>query len=377
MVLEPCGRIDFFRAHAFHERSDGPLAQGVLHEAVRERGAGEHDGHLHEIHPPRRLAREVARVHEQEQRVVPQVDAVRTQAYPYKRLRSGEAPEQARRMHHHRDDDGGEHGGQQDAAAVEERREAVHEHDEAQQGDERDDSHAVQDVAHLLRKVHALLGSQHVRGPHERQPCADKQRERAGVGAVVHAARVVQRVVQQRHLQRRQEGDDQRGIAHSGALHARFVGDQQHDRPDEVELLFDGERPEVGERRGSAQRVEIRSILEDVPPVRHPEQRGPHVVAQLREQAVVEQGAECGGAYDDQHDGRHEPSHASQPELWQVDGFGVVPLDEQQAGYEIARQHEEHRDAQQASRSPLHPKMVGDNGEDGERAQSVECGNIA
>ena len=76
-------------------------------------------------------------------------------------------------------------------------------------------------------------------------------------------------------------------------------------------------------------------------------------------------------------DGRHEPSHPSQPELRQVDGFGVVPLDEQQAGYEIARQHEEHRDAQQASRSPLHPKMVGDNGEDGERAQSVECGNIA
>ena len=117
--------------------------------------------------------------------------------------------------------------------------------------------------------------------------------------------------------------------------------------------------------------------MEYLPPVVEEEQGRQDVGAHLREQGVVEQGAEHGRANDDEHDGGHEPPDAAQPEVRQVDLAGIVVLDEQQAGYKVTRQHEEDGDAQQAAGRPGHAHMVGDDGEHGESPQAVERRYIA
>ena len=73
-----------------------------------------------------------------------------------------------------------------------------------------------------------------------------------------------------------------------GALHAELVRKDKHHGPNHVELLLDGQRPEMRDGAGGAQGVEVGHVAQDVPPVGHPTKRRPHVFAQLCEQAVVE-----------------------------------------------------------------------------------------
>ena len=74
-------------------------------------------------------------------------------------------------------------------------------------------------------------------------------------------------------------------------LQSDLVEDEQQDGPHQVELLFDGQAPEVLEGRCGACRVEIRDVAEDLPPVVVEQQRRHDVRAHLVEQHVVEQRA--------------------------------------------------------------------------------------
>ena len=131
------------------------------------------------------------------------------------------------------------------------------------------------------------------------------------------------------------------------------------------------------ERRGIAERLEVRQAAEDVPPVLEPEQRRADVGAQLGEQGMVEQDAERRHDDDHEHDGREQAPHATQPELGEVDGAGLLEFGHEQAGDEIAGEDEEDGDAEQAAKRELEVEVIADDGDDGERAQAVERRDVA
>ena len=160
-------------------------------------------------------------------------------------------------MHDDGDDDHGDHGGEQDAAAVHERRRAIDACHHGHQAYERDAAHGVERQPHVAVKVDLIVRAQLVRWPHEGKPCADEQAERAGVGSVVHARGVDVGVEQDRHLKRGGKREHEGGVAHMGALHAELVRKDKHHGPNHVELLLDGERPEMRDGARGAQGVEV------------------------------------------------------------------------------------------------------------------------
>ena len=60
-------------------------------------------------------------------------------------------------------------------------------------------------------------------------------------------------------------------------------------------------------------------------------------------------------------------------ELPEANAPGVLEFMRQPAGDEIAGEHEEHRDADEAARQPFDVRMVDENGDDGEHAQTIEA----
>ena len=94
------------------------------------------------------------------------------------------------------------------------------------------------------------------RCPHERERGTDQQRRRAGVGAVVDARRIGVRHVEHRHQHASTATaaaeDRQQQAVPLGAPELEPAREEQ--RPQEVELLLDRERPQVLEQRGPARR---------------------------------------------------------------------------------------------------------------------------
>ena len=155
--VQPVGHVHLARAHAAHERADGAAADGIFHEAVRERGAREDDRELHRVHPPRCLADGALRAHEQKERVVPQVDAVGAQPYPHKRLGAGRPAKSAGRVHHDGNEDSGQNRGEQRSSVVPKRREAVRQHGHGHKPGESGRAHPVEHRALPLGQPHAAF----------------------------------------------------------------------------------------------------------------------------------------------------------------------------------------------------------------------------
>ena len=183
---------------------------------------------------------------------MPQVHAVGVQADPYERFCGEHLRQQARRVHDDGDDDHGDHGGEQDAAAVHERRRAFDARHHGHQANERDAAHGVKRQPNAVVKVDLVVRAKLVRRPYEGKPCADEQAERAGIGSVVYARGVGVGVEQKRHFKRGCQGEHEGGVAHMGALHAELVRKDEHHGPNHVELLLDGERPEMRDRARGA-----------------------------------------------------------------------------------------------------------------------------
>ena len=143
-------------------------------------------------------------------------------------------------------------------------------------------------------------------GPHSTPPMARAAPTQMAwarrVTAVVAAGGVGPRLRQHRHPGRRDQRaghghDEQRpqpaplarrpGVA-GGPRPAPCPGPakgeyaQDHDRPHQVELLLDGQRPRVHQGRGSARGHEVVGVIGDEVPVGHLEDRGQRVAAQRR-----------------------------------------------------------------------------------------------
>ncbi len=83
--------------------------------------------------------------------------------------------------------------------------------------------------------------------------------------------------------------------------------DPKNPRPDDVELLFDGERPKVAERRGRPEPGEIRHVLERQPPIADVEGCRSHVTSQRP------QLGRAGDGHPDRDGGQHYEQRRQQP----------------------------------------------------------------
>ena len=213
--------------------------------------------------------------------------------------------------------------------------------------------------------------------PGQRQRGPDQQRRGVRVGAVVDRGRVAARRVLNRHDQRRNRRPGQR------ARHARAARGQPGDhapydqRPDQVELLLDGQRPQVIERRrrpGLPGRGEVRDVVQDLVPVARVRGRGQQRQPQRSLLPGLDHGRR-GGDHDQHHGQRRQQAPGSPgPEARQVQAAGAVVPGDQQIGDQEPAEHEEDVDAEEAAGQPGSALMEADDGEDGQRPDPVEAG---
>ena len=89
----------------------------------------------------------------------------------------------------------------------------------------------------------------------------------------------------------------------------------QGERPQQVELLLDRERPQVLQQRRALERLEVGLLREDLVPVVDVEERGDRVAARPHGVAGQEDRRHERGDGDDQERGRQQAARAPEPEL--------------------------------------------------------------
>ena len=172
------------------------------------------------------------------------------------------------------------------------------------------------------------------RTPHHRERCAEQQpagaAERAEIGPVelrdltsehrpVGIRGHLRRPDRTRRVhQRRDDGDAECGQHQPAA----DVGDpprptaeqgEHHERPHDVELFLDGEAPQVPQRRELVRR-RVAGTGPDLVPVRHVEQSGDHVAAELAEGVAFEQRGPDRESDQQREQRRQESPGAAHPE---------------------------------------------------------------
>ena len=152
---------------------------------------------------------------------------------------------------------------------------------------------------------------------------------------------------------------------------------EQDRRPEQVELLFHGERPEMPERRRSADGLEVRVLVEDQVPVRDVRQRRGDVGAQARH--LVRDGDQR-----EQDDARQQHEHSrqqspcpAQPEGAQADGSPVGELAQEERCDEVPADDKEDVDAEEAARHDVEVRVVQEDCEHGDRPKAVETAEVA
>ena len=197
-----------------------------------------------------------------------------------------------------------------------------------------------------------------------------------GVGAVVEAGDA-HSVVQEQGGHRGRE-DDPEGRHHGQAPAPPPAQHEQGEgRPDQVELLLDGERPGMEERGGWPEPDEVVLPGEDEPPVRHIGQRGEGVTPEGAQRAG--QGEPVGVGRDEQHgqeQRRQQPPGAPLVEVPEPHPSGRGPLPDQQGGDQEAGQDEEDVHAEQAAPGPRHATVEGEDPEDGHGTDPVETRDV-
>ena len=194
---------------------------------------------------------------------MPEVQPVRDHPDPTQRIPRQRAPEQpAVRLRDRDDHDDDGQRREQEPAAVE--RVAAF----RQRRPEPERVAGTDHREHPQRALHERGADRAVQVDQDRSDRAHEQRLRPGVGAVVDARRVVPGRVEHRHQHGRSHHHRQRG-AEQRAHRPREPQHPEHDeRPDQVELLLDRERPHVPERRRLGELIEVRLPGEDELPVR-------------------------------------------------------------------------------------------------------------
>src|SRR5829696_4503199 len=178
------------------------------------------------------------------------------------------------------------------------------------------------------------------RRPQEGEHGSAEQPRSARICSVVDPGRVNAGRVQERHSDGRCQGAKERDPQSAPSPKTRRPDTEpegENRRPDQVELLFDSERPQMLEQRRTSDGLEVRLLAEDQIPVGHVPEGSEYIAAQSR--YITGQGDH------EQHVERgEEPPRPPQPEGLQVDATPLVPLSEQERGYEIAADNEEDLD---------------------------------
>ena len=147
-------------------------------------------------------------------------------------------------------------------------------------------------------------------------------------------------------------------------------GDQGHHH---VELLLDGQRPVVLHHARLQVVGAVGGALDDEAPVGHVERGGGHVSGQGAQLVGVAGHRGHGHRHGQTHQGgREQPAEAPAPEPGQPDAPGALALAQQQRGDEVAGEHEEDRDAQEAAGEQVGGEVVDDDGGHGQAPQAVE-----
>ena len=114
----------------------------------------------------------------------------------------------------------------------------------------------------------------------------------------------------------------------------------------------------------------------DLVVVRHVEQAGDHIAAQLPERLGLEH---RGPRDDDRHhreQRRQQAARPAHPELPQRDAIRALPFGDQQQRDQVAGDHEEHLDAEEATGQPVAVGVVHHHRDHGERAHPVETRKV-
>ena len=189
--------------------------------------------------------------------------------------------------------------------------------------------------------------------PHHGQGGPDEESRGTGLGAVVHDRGVVAAVVQRRHRHRRKHGGAE--DAHQQGQRAALEQPQQPEedqRPHQVELLFDRQRPQMDERRRPPDVTEIRHFGEGQIPVGEVEAATEELALELADQARVEE--EPPGRHHSEHQvqGGEKSAGPAHPEALQIDRVGVAVLAEQDGGDQVTADDEKHLDAEKSALDP-------------------------
>ena len=196
-----------------------------------------------------------------------------------------------------------------------------------------------------------------------------------GLGVDLRGAELA-RVVEQRRHDGDGDGGEHEPAADLGEAAAPEVDQPDHDqRPEEVELLFDGEAPQVAQR-GEVEQCGVPGAGPDLVPVGDVGGAGDHVATQLAERVALEDRRVDHQQRHHQEQRRQQPSGPAHPELLEVDATLLFVLADQQQGDQVAADHEEHLDADEPARHPAVVGVIEHHGHDGESAHAVEAGEI-
>ncbi len=148
-----------------------------------------------------------------------------------------------------------------------------------------------------------------------------------------------------------------------------------HERPDQVELLFDGERPQVAQRH---ERLVGGVALtdEDLVPVAAVEDAPEEVATGAALGLTVEQRHVHRHRAHHHHHRRQQAPSAAHPELAEGDPTVTFVLADQQQRDQIAADHEEDLDPEEATAQPGVVGVVDHHRDDGDGAQPVEPGHV-
>ena len=144
--------------------------------------------------------------------------------------------------------------------------------------------------------------------------------------------------------------------------------EREDQRPEEIELLLDRERPDVPQQRRAARprrsttpcgRSGTSSRRRRSPASVWP--RSSATVSGRKSRRVERDHAHH------QEERREEPPGAAQVEPPEPDVVVLAPVAEEQARDQVAADHEEHVDAEEAARHPLHVAVIEQHGDDRER----------
>ena len=196
----------------------------------------------------------------------------------------------------------------------------------------------------------------------------------ARVGAVPDAEGIDARVVE--HDAEHGRAGRQREHGHQHEAHATAEQAEQpdeHQRPDQVELLLDRQRPQVQQRRRPTDRREVRLLDGDEVPVGDVRGRGQHRAAQTR---PPRSGARSATRADTTTSsvnsaGSSRRARRAQNALKSVRA-GAHALAQQQRGDEVPADDEEDLDAEEATRHPRRRPVVGQHGQHRHRPEPVE-----